>query len=103
MTSLQLGGITYTQSQLLTIMSNPRLGDASVILAVPLIAVKLDFDEGSNPTVIGSTMNHADGLLTGLTVPANVKPSSKQGVSMIGAAVLLDLYANGLLTPGCTP
>src|SRR5437016_831768 len=47
--SLTLGSQTYVQAQLLTILTTPVRGDASLVLADQLIAAKLNIAHGSNP------------------------------------------------------
>ena len=59
-----LGSQTYTKAELLAILKHPVHGDASMILAVQLIAAKLNIAAGSDPTPISSTIAHADSLLS---------------------------------------
>src|SRR5712692_10584393 len=54
-TSLTLGSQTYTQAQLLTILTTPVRGDASLILADQLIAAKLNIANGSDPASVSAT------------------------------------------------
>jgi RNA polymerase sigma-70 factor (ECF subfamily) len=104
--SLTLGTITYTENQLLAILSTP-IGtgkmDASLLLADELIAAKLDLLNGSTACPIGSTIAAADSLIFNLPIPLKISPSSSEGQQMIALAATLDNYNNGLLTPGCTP
>src|SRR5262249_9423354 len=51
-TTLMLGGQTYSQAELLTILNTPVGGDASLSLADQLIATKLNIAAGSDPTPI---------------------------------------------------
>ena len=105
-TSLTLGRQTYTQAQLLTILTTPIRGDASLILADQLIAAKLNIANGSDPTPISTTITDADSLLSqfgNLRLPYNVKTSSAIGQQMVNDANVLDRYNNGDLTPNCTP
>ncbi|MFO7610727.1 MAG: hypothetical protein R6X35_16325 [Candidatus Krumholzibacteriia bacterium] len=71
-TSLTLGGTTYTQAQLLAIMDCPVRGDATIILAYHLIAAKLNVLNGSDPS-INSAIDQADALL--VQYPLKSKPS----------------------------
>ena len=99
-----LGSQTYTKMELLNILNNPGSGDASMILAVQLIAAKLNIANGSDPAPISSTITHADSLLSMFSgkLPYNVKPSSAIGQMMVNDGKTLDNYNNGLLTPGCS-
>src|SRR5262249_5604600 len=63
--SLMLGGKTYTKAELLTILSTPTKGDASLILADQLIAAKLNIANGADGTPVTSTITHADSVLSG--------------------------------------
>ena len=99
-----LGSQTYTKMELLNILNNPGGGDASMILAVQLIAAKLNIANGSDPTPIASTITHADSLLSMFNgkLPYHVRPSSAIGQMMLNDANTLDNYNNGKLTPGCS-
>jgi hypothetical protein len=101
---LTLGSQTYTKTELLAILNNPGGGDASMILAVQLIAAKLNIAAGSDPTPIASTITHADSLLSMFSgkLPYHVAPSSAIGQMMVNDGKTLDSYNNGNLTPGCS-
>jgi hypothetical protein len=100
-----LGNQTYTKAELIAVLNNPGNGDASMILAVQLIAAKLNIANGSDPTPVSSTITHADSLLSTFTgkLPYRVNPSSPTGQMMVNDGKTLDAYNNGLLTPGCSP
>ena len=102
--SLMLGSQTYNMTELLAILNNPGGGDASMILAVQLIAAKLNIAAGSDPTPISSTITHADSLLSMFSgkLPYHVSPSSMIGQQMVNDGKTLDNYNNGRLTPGCS-
>jgi len=100
--SLKLGTVTYTESQLITILNTPVQGDASVNLAHQLIAAKLNIANGSNPAPISSTITDADGDLDGGTIPQGVAASSTLGQDMTADASKLDNYNSSRLTPMCT-
>ncbi len=53
-TSLTLGGVTYSQAQLLEIMGTPVGGDATIILAYHLIAAKLNVLSGASSSIDGA-------------------------------------------------
>ncbi len=102
--SLMLGSQTYNMTELLAILNSPAGGDASLILAVQLIAAKLNIANGSDPAPVSSTITHADSLLSGFSgkLPYNVKPGSATGHMMASDANTLKNYNTGLLTPGCS-
>lgn len=103
--SLTLGGQTYTQPQLLTILNTATTGDASLILARQLIAALLNIANGSNPAQISSIITTADTLLIGCNLNlgpgCSVSPASTAGQAMVAAASVLDTYNNGQFTPNC--
>ena len=76
---LALGGVNYSQAQLLAIMGTPVRGDATIILAYHLIAAKLNVLGGSDPG-IGDAISDADNLL--MSYPLGSKPGDP-GRSMI--------------------
>jgi hypothetical protein len=102
--SLVLGSQTYTKAELLNILNNSGSGDASMILAVQLIAAKLNIANGSDPTPVASTITHADSLLSMFSgkLPYKVKPSSSIGQMMVNDGNTLNSYNNGQLTPNCS-
>ena len=102
-TSLDLGGETYTQDELITLLKTPVKGDASLILAKQLIAAKLNVANGSNSSSIASTISDADALLSsvGGRLPLGIHPSTDIGQNMTAAGEELDDYNNRVLTPSC--
>ena len=98
-----LGSQTYTKAELLNILNHPNFFDASVILAVQLIAAKLNIAAGSDPTLVSTIITHADGLLSMFSgkLPYHVNPFSNIGQMMVHDALTLECYNNGKLTPGC--
>jgi len=100
---LTLGTNTYSKTQLLSILNNPTMADASVILASQLIATLLDLANGSNPCPISSTVADANRLLGGARIPCNVKTTTATGKAMLSDAKLLNIYNLDGMTPGCTP
>jgi outer membrane protein assembly factor BamB len=102
-TSLTLGGNTYTEAQLLVILATPPKGDASLILADQLIAAKLNIANGSDPTPINSALASADGALAAVgALPGGIKANTAAGQAMIAVAATLNQYNNDQLTPSCT-
>ena len=111
-TSLTIGGQTYTQMQLLTILETPPSGgDASLILAHQLIAAELNVKTGSvfSGNTIDSTITAADTLVgtacgTSDRLPSCfVQSSSTLGQQMTNAEATLDAFNSGQLTPVCIP
>src|SRR5439155_2881467 len=101
--SLTLGSQAYAQAELLTLLTSPVAGDASVLLARQLIAAKLNLANGSDPTPITSTIADADGLLSGFAgkLPCGVRTNSATGQAMVHDSSTLDQYNSGGLTPAC--
>lgn len=102
--SLTLGSQNYSKTQLLQILGKPGGGDASVIMAVQLIAAKLNVANGSDPTPVSDAIAFADGLLKGFSgmLPYNVQPSSATGQLMTQGGGIFDNYNSGKLTPRCS-
>ena len=108
---LSIGGKTYTQMQLLTILETPPSGgDASLILAHQLIAAKLNVLTGSvfTPDPIALTVPASDALLSvacalsGSSLPSCFVPAATPlGQQMTNAAATLDAFNEGTLTPIC--
>ena len=98
-----LGSQTYTKTQLLNILNHPDSHDASVTLALQLIAAKLNIAAGSDPAPVSSTIAHADGLLAAFPgrLPYHVNPNSNTGRMMVNDANMLGRYNDGQLTHGC--
>jgi hypothetical protein len=68
-TELQLGNVTYTQDQLLSIMHEPVRGNGLVSLAHHFIATKLNVANGADPSCIQQTIADADAMIGDLVVP----------------------------------
>jgi hypothetical protein len=109
---LTMGDKTYTQGEVLTLLSTPVGGgpkaDASLILAKQLIAAKLNIASGSDSTPVAAIIADADSLLGGFRgkLPNGVAPQSPTGQGMVHDAGILDSYNSGKLTtppPNTTP
>jgi hypothetical protein len=111
---LTIGGISYSQTELLDIFDLPVGGNAVLNLAHQLIAAELNINLGSINTV-GPTITDANNLLakdcpsgiirifpTGTAV-CGVSTSSTDGQSMVNDAAVLDAFNSGFLNPSCTP
>jgi hypothetical protein len=108
---LTMGDQTYTQGEVLTLLSTPvgsgPKADASLILAKQLIAAKLNIATGSDATPVAAVLAGVDGLLSGFEgkLPYSVRPSSTTGQSLVNYADMLDRYNSGKLKtpPPSTP
>ena len=69
MTSLDLGSVTYTDLQLLSIFNTPAQGNGLLTLAHQLIAAKLNIANGADSTDIAQAISDADALIGSLVVP----------------------------------
>ncbi len=98
-TSLTLGSVSYTASQLLSIFNQPVAGNGLISLAHQLIGAKLNIANGANPTGIASTIAAADALIGGRVVPpvasGNLAPRTTSALTQA-----LDDFNNGLAGPG---
>jgi hypothetical protein len=98
-TSLKLGTVTYTQSQLLSILNQQPQGNGLVSLAHQLIAAKLNLAQGADPSAISATITAADAQIGGLIVPpigtGTLTPGSTSAKTQV-----LDDFNNGLTGPG---
>src|SRR5437773_2015587 len=96
--SLTIGGITYTESQLITVLKTPPKGDAVLILAHQLIAAELNLVNGAaHSSTTDGVIANADSLLSGIDLQNHTKvsASSALGGEMIADASYLDSYNNG--------
>ncbi len=78
-TELSLGGVTYSQAQLLDIMDTPVRGDATIILAYHLIAAKLNVLSGSSDSINGA-ITEGDNLLMQYPLFSRPGGDAKQAV-----------------------
>ena len=99
--SLTLGTQSYTKPELLAILSNASVKDASVILGRQLIASKLNLLYGSDPAPIAAVIAQADALIGNNRIPFGAP--SKTSKAMTAAAQVLDAYNTGQLTTICVP
>jgi hypothetical protein len=96
--SLLIGGVSYTESQLIDILNTPPRGDATYILIHQLIAAKLNVANGADSSSIASTITAADNYLAAHPLGSNPKGAAQtQGTSL---ANTLDSYNSGTTGPG---
>jgi hypothetical protein len=100
-TSLTLGGTSYAQAQLLTILRAPPDDDASIVLGRQLIATLLDVASGTDPTPVSATIADANALFEAGTIPLGVPLFSALGLRMLVDAAILDDFTDGRLTRAC--
>jgi len=100
--SLSLGTVSYTQSQLLQILNQPAQGNGLVVLAHQLIAAKLNIANGSDPADAAQAIADADTMVGSLMVPpvgAGYLPTGQTS----GLVEMLTEYNEGTIGPGhCT-
>ena len=98
-TSIKLGSVNYTSSQLLSIFNRSVGGNGLVALAHQLIAAKLNLARGADASAVASFISSADALIGVRIVPPVGSGSLSPGfVSSLTQA--LDDYNNGLFGPG---
>jgi hypothetical protein len=98
-TSLTLGGVSYTDLELQAIFDKPAAGNGLITLAHQLIAAKLNLASGADDSAIAGAIASADALIGSLIVPpggAGSLPSS--ATSSLTAA--LTLFNQGDIGPG---
>jgi len=94
-TTLDLGTVSYTKTELLSIFDQPVVGNGLVSLAHQLIAAKLNAANGAFvPTGVATAIADADTLIDGLVVPpvgsGYLAPSATSGLT-----TTLDTYNKG--------
>jgi hypothetical protein len=68
-TTLTLGTVSYTQTQLLSILNKPAGGNGLIILCHQLIATKLNIANGADPALVSAAVASADALIGALVCP----------------------------------
>lgn len=96
--SLTLGTVTYTRTQLQSILSQPARGNGLVSLAHQLIAARLNVLHGASVTTIAGAVADADARIGALVVPpigiGFLKPSKTSALTQA-----LDDFNNGITGP----
>jgi hypothetical protein len=104
---LTIGGVTYTQSQLLAIFNTPTTGDASLILGHQLIAAMLNAANGAGQAEVSSAIAAAQAWMSANKdadgrIPYGVDADSAAGAAGVAISAKLDTYNNGGLdVPHC--
>ncbi len=100
-TSITIGGQTYTRDQAISIMKQPTSKDMTYVMFAELVAAKLNVLVGNDSSCIASTISQADAWLTSNPLGSGVSASSAAwqptGQSL---ANTLDNYNNGKM---CAP
>lgn len=107
-TSLIVGGMSYTQTELLSIFNTPAAGNGLLSLAHQLIAAKLNVANGATPgSVVQAQIDAADALISGSCAGDKIPPV---GTCYIAPGTTspytddLDTFNNGLAgVPHCGP
>lgn len=91
--SLEIGGITYTQEELLDILRHARAKDATSMLASQLIAAKLNVLNGVYSAGISDTIEKADDFLS--EHPLGSNPRGKDRSYALQIKDLLEYFNEG--------
>jgi RHS repeat-associated protein len=99
----QLAVHTYSQDQLLPLLNASTRGDASRILAIQLIAAKLNVAKTGYAQPIESTVAQADALMAAFRrpLPYGVGSNTPVGVQMVTTAAILQQYNSGQMPGSC--
>ncbi len=100
--SLILGNEIYTQAELLGLLNEPTMGDASLILAQQLISARLNVANGAGNSTIAATIAAANTWLANYAgrLPYDVSPSLPEGQQAVALANTLEQYNDGGLLGG---
>ncbi|MBJ6723708.1 SdrD B-like domain-containing protein [Geomesophilobacter sediminis] len=100
--TLKLGSVSYSQTQLLAIFNTPVSGNGVIALAHQLIAAKLNVANGTMvPTTIQQAITSADAMIGALVVPP-VGSGSLDTATTSTLTGTLDAYNSGTLPGGPT-
>jgi hypothetical protein len=100
--NLQLGNITYTDLQLLSVLKKAPAGNGLIALAHQLIAAKLNVADGVDPAAVSAAIVAADALIGPLVVP----PVGGGSLAPSATGALIDTlasYNEGGVGPGHCP
>ena len=103
--SLTLGGESYTKAELVTLLEAPTEADASMVLAHEYITARINQAHGTSTLGNEGLFAEAENLLreAGTRLPQGVDPSSPTGSAMLAIASELARFNRGELSRGCTP
>jgi hypothetical protein len=98
--SLTIGGVSYSQAELLDIFDTPAAGNGAIFLAHQLIAALLNIANGASAGSIQAAVDAADALFAGCG--SAIPPVGSCYIAPASASDLteeLDNFNNGLLGP----
>jgi hypothetical protein len=98
--SITIGGVTYTKAQAIAIMNSKSGGDKTYDLFNQLVAAKLNVMIGNDASCISADIQAADAWLTAHPLGSKVAASSAAWQQISTTHDRLDLYNNGGL---CAP
>jgi hypothetical protein len=97
--NLTLGGVSYTQEQLLAILNQPVQGNGLISLAHQLIAAKLNLEQGASGGSVSTSIAQADTLIGALVVPP-VGSGYLNPADTSSLTAALDNFNKGTTGPG---
>jgi len=98
--SITIGGITYTKAQAIRLMGTPEKGDKTLTVFRHLVSAKLNVLIGNASGCIDGDIATADAWMALHPVKSGVSGGSAAWAEISGVATKLDDYNNGLL---CAP
>jgi hypothetical protein len=99
--ALTIGGLSYTQAQIVNLLQKPANGDISLAVFQQVVAVMLSAAHGANASVVQPTINGADDWLW--DNPPNSKPTGAAGDKGAIYAATLTNFSSGIVGPGHCP
>ena len=98
----QFAGHIYSQDRLMALLNGPTKGDASLILALQLIAAKLN-QARTGYAPIAETVVQADALMAAFRrpLPYGVGSRTPVGTQMTAVAAILERYNTGQILGSC--
>jgi hypothetical protein len=97
-----LGGVYYTDSQVMALLQASETNDASMYLAHRLIAATLNTLNNLSGDPVQGMIDDSHNLLGGTQLPLNIDPHSAAGQQMVGNGRILDNYNNTYMTSAST-
>jgi hypothetical protein len=97
-TSITIGGVTYTQAQAITWLGTSVGGDESIALFHQLVPAELNALVSNNVSCITTVIQAADAWMSQHAVGSHVSPSTSAGQAGAALETQLDDYNNGNLS-----